>query len=146
VINLFGNVRKVCAATFGAHLPAVDAAIEAAGPDRPMDALRDGLLALARAAAEDPHPARALLAERLGIRAARDFDLDDDDIRVLVPIGIRLTFVVAELLGTETTAPATPDLAATLVDFVLGHAVPRPRRSEETVELALRLLPAQALL
>ncbi|UDY34745.1 TetR/AcrR family transcriptional regulator [Dermatobacter hominis] len=146
VINLFGNVRKVCAATFGAHLPAIEGAIDAAGPDRPMDALREGLLALARAAADDPHPARALLTERLGIRAARDFDLDDDDIRVLVPIGIRLTFVVAELLGTETTEPGTPDLTATLVDFVLGHAVPRPRRAEETVDLALRLLPAQALL
>jgi AcrR family transcriptional regulator len=146
VINLFGNVRKVCAATFGTHLPVVDAAIEAAGPDRPMDALHDALLVLARASADDPQPARALLTERLGIRAVRDFDLDDDDIRVIVPIGIKLTFVVAAVLGTETTEPGTPDLAATLVDFVLGHAIPRPRRAEETVELALRLLPAQALL
>ena len=146
VINLFGNVRKVCAATFGAHLPAIEAAIAAAGDGRPRDALREGLLALARAASEDPHPARALLTERLGIRAARDFDIDDDDIRVLVPVGIRLTFVVAELLGTETTEPGTPDLAATLVDFVRGHAIPRPRRAEQAAERALRLLPAQALL
>lgn len=145
VINLFGNVRKVCASTFGAHLPAIEAAIESAG-DRPLEALQEGLLALARAAADDPHPARAFLTERLGIRAERDFDIDDDDIRVLVPIGIRTTFVVADLLGTETTTEGTPDLAATLIDFVLAHAIPRPRRAEETVELALRLLPAQALL
>ena len=145
VINLFGNVRKVCASTFGAHLPAIEAAIESAG-DRPLEALQEGLLALARAAADDPHPARAFLTERLGIRAERDFDIDDDDIRVLVPIGIRTTFVVADLLGTETTTEGTPDLAATLIDFVLALAIPRPRRAEETVELALRLLPAQALL
>ncbi len=145
VINLFGNVRKVCASTFGAHLPAIEAAIEGAG-DRPLEALQEGLLALARAAADDPHPARAFLTERLGIRAERDFEIDDDDIRVLVPIGIRTTFVVADLLGTETTTEGTPDLAATLIDFVLAHAIPRPRRAEETVELALRLLPAGALL
>jgi AcrR family transcriptional regulator len=146
VLNLFGNVRKVCAATFGAHLPAVEAAIASVGPGRPLDALREALLAIARGAADDPHPARALLVERLNTQAEREFDIYDDDIRVLAPVGIRVSRVVAELLGTELIAEGTPDLSSTLVDFVLAHAIPRPRRAEETVELALRLLPEQALL
>ncbi len=141
VLNLFGNVRRVCAATFVRHLPGIEAAIEAAGPDRPAESVRGALLMLARAAADDPHPARALLTERVGVRAERGFDLDDDDIRVLVPIGIRISAPVAAYAGVELTAPEIPDVSASVIDFVLGHAVPRPRRSQETVDLAMRLLP-----
>lgn len=143
VINLFGQVRMVCAATFVRHLPAYAAAIDAAMPERPADALRDGLRQLARAAATDPHPARALLVERLGIRTSRAFDLADDDIRVIVPIGIRLAFVLARLGGHDITHPGLGDLAAMLIDTVLTHAIPRPGESEESVELALRLLPPE---
>lgn len=144
VLNLFGNVRRVCAATFVRHLPGIEAAIEAADPERPADAVRGALLMLARAAADDPHPARALLTERVGVRAERGFDLDDDDIRVLVPIGIRMSPPVAAYAGVELTAPEIPDVSASVIDFVLGHAVPRPRRSQETVDLAMRLLPPSA--
>ncbi|MBS1836990.1 MAG: TetR/AcrR family transcriptional regulator [Actinobacteria bacterium] len=140
VINLFGQVRLVCAATFVRHLPSYRRAIDAAMPDRPMDALHDALLHLARAAAADPHPARALLVERLGIRTSRHFDLADDDIRVLVPFGIRLAFVIAAIRDADVGEPSVADLSATLIDTVLAHAIPRPGRSEETVELALRLL------
>lgn len=141
VINLFGQVRLVCAATFVRHLPAYREAIDAAMPERPRDALEVALLHLARAAAADPHPARAFLVERLGIRTSRSFDLADDDIRVLVPFGIRLAYVVAGLDGKEILDPTVADLSATLIDTVLAHAIPRPGRSEETVELALRILP-----
>lgn len=71
----------------------------------------------------------------------RQFDLADDDIRVQVPFGFRLAYVVAALTGIDILDPAVADLGATLIDFVLSHAIPRPGRSEETVELALRLLP-----
>lgn len=142
VINLFGNVRRVCAATFVRHVPAFEAAITGHRPDQPMESVRSALLVLARAAAEDPHPARAFLAERVGTRSARGFDLDDDDIRVLVPLGIRLTRPLGAAIGWELTSLALPDLGSTLIDFVLANATPRPGRSEETVELAMRLLPA----
>lgn len=142
VINLFGNVRRVCAATFVRHVPAFEAAITDHDPGHPMDSVRSALLVLARAAAEDPHPARAFLAERVGTRSARGFDLDDDDIRVLVPMGIRLTRPLGAAIGWELTSLALPDLGSTLIDFVLANATPRPGRSEETVELAMRLLPA----
>ena len=140
VINLFGNVRRVCAATFVRHVPAFEAAID--GSDDPIVSVRSALLVLARAAAEDPHPARAFLAERVGTRSERGFDLDDDDIRVLVPLGIRLTRPLGAAIGWELTSLALPDLGSTLIDFVLANATPRPGRSEETVELAMRLLPA----
>lgn len=141
VINLFGNVRRVCAATFVRHLPAFQAAIDGHGPDHPTESVASALNVLARAAADDPHPARALLAERVGARSERGFDLDDDDIRVLVPLGIRLTRPLSAVMGWELTSLALPDLGSTLIEFVLGNAIPRPGRSEETVELALRLLP-----
>lgn len=141
VINLFGQVRGVCAATFVRHLPAFEDAIAASMPDRPMDALHDSLLRLARAAAIDPHPARALLVERLGSRTSRSFDLADDDIRVLVPVGIRLAFVVAPVIGTDISDPAVADTSAALIDAVLAHAIPRPGRGDESVDAALRMLP-----
>ena len=141
VINLFGHPRMVCAATFVRHLPAFIESIDAAMPDHPEVALREALLHLARSAAADPHPARAFLVERVGIRMERQFDLADDDIRVQVPFGFRLAYVVAALTGIDILDPAVADLGATLIDFVLSHAIPRPGRSEEAVELALRLLP-----
>lgn len=145
VINLFEVPRRVCAATFVRHLPAFQAAIDAAMPDRPLDALRDALHHLALSAATDPHPARAYLVERLGIRLSREFDLADDDVRLMAPFGLRLAFVVTAATGRDIGDPAVAELASTLVDTVLAHAIPRPGRSAETVELALRLLPPEVL-
>lgn len=141
VLNLFGNVRTVCAATFVRHLPAFEAAIAEGMPDRPADATRDALVELARSASADPHPARAFLAERLGVRTSRSFDLSDDDIRVLAPFGLRLVYVVAELGGRDVGDPEVADVTAALVDAVLAHATPRPGRSEESAAAALRVLP-----
>lgn len=141
VINLFGVVRRVCAATFRRHLTGYQEALDASMPERPLDAVRDALTVLARAASADPHPARALLAERLGVRLANEFDLSDDDVRVIAPFGIRIVPALAAITGREPTDIDNADLAATLIDTVLAHATPRPNRSKESVELALRLLP-----
>lgn len=145
VINLFEVPRRVCAATFVRHLPAFQAAIDAAMPDRPLDALREALRHLALSAAADPHPGRAYLVERIGTRLSREFDLADDDIRLMAPFGLRLAFVVTAATGRDIGDPMVAELASTLVDTVLAHAVPRPGRSDETVELALRLLPPDVL-
>ncbi len=140
VINLFGNVRRVCAATFVRHLPAVEAALTTGGPEHPRLGLEAAVGVIADAAATDPHPARALLAERVGIRVEHGFELDDDDIRVIVPVGIRVAQQITHVTGLDITSPHVPDLSSMLVDFALGHAVPRPDRHDETAGLAMGLL------
>lgn len=145
VLNLFGNVRRVCAATFSQHAAELEDVLESSPEHRPLDALHDALVAIARAAAEAPHAARALLAERVGVHAERGFDLDDDDIRVIVPVGIRLAVPLSRATGWDTSDDRLLDLNATLIDFVLANAAPRPGRSERTAELAMRLLPPEAL-
>lgn len=140
VINLFGNVRRVCAATFVRHLPAVEAALGSTGPDRPRAGIAAALGVIADAAAGDPHPARALLAERVGVRVERGFELDDDDIRVIVPIGIRIAQQITQVTDLDITSPHVPDLSSMVVDFTLGHAVPRPDSRDDTVRRAMALL------
>ncbi|HNL49763.1 MAG TPA: TetR/AcrR family transcriptional regulator, partial [Microthrixaceae bacterium] len=140
VINLFGNVRRVCAATFVRHLPAVEAALGSTGQDRPRAGIAAALGVIADAAAGDPHPARALLAERVGVRVERGFELDDDDIRVIVPIGIRIAQQITRVTGLDIASPHVPDLSSLVVDFTLGHAVPRPDSRDDTVRRAMALL------
>jgi len=95
---------------------------------------------IADAAATDPHPARALLAERVGVRVERGFELDDDDIRVIVPIGIRIAQQITQVTDLDITSPHVPDLSSMVVDFTLGHAVPRPDSRDDTVRRAMALL------
>lgn len=142
VINLFGAVRKVCASTFRRHLDSYSAAIDAAMPERPVDAVRGALTVLARAAATEPNPARAFLVERLGVRLTDEFELSDDDIRVIVPYGLRIAPAVAAIAGREPADPDVADLTAAMIDTLLAHAIPRPGRTEESVDLTMRLMPS----
>jgi AcrR family transcriptional regulator len=139
VLNLFGSVRSVAAQTFRRHYGAYRDAMLARIDRDPAEALRSCLEVLARAAAEEPEPARALLSERLAAHARAGDDLPEGDIRVELPLVI---VVVEPLERLGMDGARAVDVGSTLVNFTLTHAIPRPGRSGETAELALRLLPA----
>ena len=141
VLNLFRSVRAVAASTFSVHLPAIRAAVDERVSWDPLGALHAGMRQLAIAAAADPEPARALLSERMATQLHEGLEMADGDVRLLVPIG-RAGLPAIEQLDLEGADPA--DLGATLINTVLVHAIPRPGRADETVELAVRLLPAAA--
>jgi AcrR family transcriptional regulator len=141
VINLFGSVRSVAASTFGLHVPAIRSAIEERVATDPLLAVHAGLRELAVSAAEDPEPARALLSERVAAILHHGADLGDSDVRVLVPVAFHVLTALQQL---DLEGLDAPDLVADVVNFTLSHAIPRRGRSEETAELALRLLPAAA--
>lgn len=138
VINLFRSVRAVAASTFGTHVPAFRAALDERIDQDPLSAVHAALRQLALDAAADPEPARALLSERMAAVMHHGDDLTDGDIRVLVPIGLALPAAL-ERLDLGGAQPA--DMAAALVNAVLAHAIPRPGRADESVDLALRMLP-----
>src|SRR5690606_30346968 len=73
-------------------------------------------------------------------RVERGFELDDDDIRVIVPIGIRIAQQITQVTDLDITSPHVPDLSSMVVDFTLGHAVPRPDSRDDTVRRAMTLL------
>jgi AcrR family transcriptional regulator len=142
VFNLFGSVRGVAANTFRRHYRAYESAMRSTLDRDPPASLRAALVVLADAAATDPEPARALLTERLAAHSRHGDDLVEGDIRVELP----LVIVLAEPLNRlGLPEDRSIDVASTLVNFVLSHAIPRPGRSDETVELALRLAPESAL-
>jgi AcrR family transcriptional regulator len=138
VFNLFQSVRGVAASTFRRHYRAYDEAVQSRLPTDPLDALRAGLVVLALAAAQDPEPARALLSERLAAHGRHGDTLVEGDIRVELPL-VLVAVQPLERMGLDGTTAV--DVGSTLVNFVLAHAIPRPGRADETVELALRLLP-----
>lgn len=142
VFNLFGSVRGVAASTFRRHYRDYESAMRAELDTDPPGALRAALAVLADAAARDPEPARALLSERLAAHSRRGDDLPEGDIRVELPLVIVL---VEPLLRLGLTEDRAIDVASTVINFVLSHAVPRPGRSDETVALAMRLLPEAVL-
>jgi AcrR family transcriptional regulator len=138
VFNLFQSVRGVAANTFQRHYRAYDEAVQARLQTDPFEALRAGLVVLALAAAEDPEPARALLSERLAAHGRHGDTLVEGDIRVELPL-VMVASQPLERLGLDGASAV--DIGSTVVNFVLAHAIPRPGRADETVELALRLLP-----
>lgn len=138
VLNLFGTTRVVAALTFARHMPELRAAVEQA-PDGagPLEKLRPLLVRLAELAAADPEPARALLEERMVTTLHAGEELLDIDVRLEVPIAE--LFVSLTDLGLDQAAAL--DVASTLINFTLVHAIPRPGSAEQTADLALRLVP-----
>ena len=141
VLNLFPSVRAVAARTFGRHLPGLITTAKERIDDDPLGSTRDVLERLARNAADDPEPARALLTERIGAVLHHGPALPPHDIRTEVP----LLFALLPALERLDLGDAEPvDLGFTILNTVLVHAIPRPGRAAETAELALRLLPDSA--
>lgn len=141
VFNVFRSVRAVAATTFARHLPELERAAAAHRRDDPREALHDTLRALARLAAADPEPARALVGERLEATLHHGAELAENDVRVEVPL-IAVLLPMLEQLDLGGADPA--DVAGSLVNFTIAQAVPRPGRAEETAGLAMRLLPGPA--
>ena len=152
ISNQFHTVRALAASTFAVHLPDVETAAgrteghdadpaEPAGSTGPTDPLRAALVELAEAAASDPHAARALLDERLLASFTRGDHVAPFDIRVEVPLGPTIAAQVERILGDGISTSGASEVADTIADFVLGHAVSHPGRATDTAELALRLLP-----
>lgn len=137
VINLFGSVRGVAAATFARFVPALR---EAAGPmsgDTPPDVLRRVLTRLAECAAADPEAARALVGERLLAVSQRGGDLADMDIRLEVPLAETLLPIAYDL---GMNALQATDAVASTINFVLAQSIGRPNQEARTADLALRML------
>jgi len=152
ISNQFHSVRALAASTFAVHLADVETAAgqiddrgsDPAGPTDstgPTDSLRAALVELAEAAASDPHAARALLDERLLASLTRGDHVSPVDIRAEVPLGPTIAAEVERILGDRIGPSRAAEVADTIADFVLGHAVSHPGRATDTAELALRLLP-----
>jgi AcrR family transcriptional regulator len=138
VINLFGSVRGVAACTFGHRVQTFDAVLqERLVVGDPGGAVRAAIRQLALDAAADPEVARALLSERVAATLHQGQVLTDSDVRVEVPLALGLVTALEQL----DIGDADPvDLASTLVNTALAHAIPRPGRADETVELVMRLV------
>lgn len=139
VLNLFGSTRGVAALTFGRHVPELRASVEQLPDDAsPLDKVRTLVVRLAELAATEPEPARALLEERMVTLMHVGEELRDPDVRLEVPLGELFIPPLTELgLGPSEVV----DLAATLINFTLVHALPGSGSAEDTAELALRLVP-----
>ena len=74
-------------------------------------------------------------------RCTRGDHVSPVDIRVEVPLGPTIAAEVERILGDGIGPSGASEVADTIADFVLGHAVSHPGRATDTAELALRLLP-----
>ena len=144
ILNLFGSVRGVAAATFAGHAAEIrrNALRHANANADPVAALRLTLVDLAERASSDPEAARALLSERLEVALHRGGSLADMDIRLEVPLANAVMMPLSQMeLGDNEPL----ELATTLINFVLCVSVGRTMSSKDTAEMALRLVPLTAL-
>lgn len=137
VINLFGSVRGVAAATFARFTPALRDAAEPVHGDTAPDVLRRVLTRLSECVAADPEAARALVGERLLAVRERGGDLADMDIRLEVPLAETL-LPIAYALGMDDLQAT--DAVASTINFVLAQSIGRPNQEARTAELAMRML------
>lgn len=137
VINLFGSVRGVAAATFARFSVELGEAAAPLPGDTPPQVMRRALTRLAECAAIDPEAARALVGERLAALNARGGELTDDDIRIEVPLAETL-LPIAYDLGMD--ALRATDAVSSTINFVLSQSIGRPNQEARTAELAMRML------
>jgi AcrR family transcriptional regulator len=136
VLNAFGSVRSVAAATFGRHLQTV--ALPEDGRSG-VEALRSVLVQLAAAASADAGAARALLDERLDDRHRRP--LERSGVDEFVPLAELVEPLVAAVLeGDGDEGPSADELTGAVVDLVLRQGVALPGDPDGAADLALRLV------
>lgn len=137
VLNAFGTVRSVAAATFGRHL----APVAAPAGGEPVEALRSVLSQLAAAASADAGAARALLDERLDDRHRRP--LERPGVDEFVPLAELVEPLVAAVLGDHLGAqPSADELTGAVVDLALRQGVALAGDPLAAADLALRLVVA----
>jgi len=140
VLNAFGSVRTVAAATFGRHVQSVQP------PEDRLPAvlaLRSLLVQLAAAASADAGAARALLDERLDDRHRRP--LERPGVDEFVPLADLVEPLVAAVVDGRTDArPSADELSGAVVDLVLRQGVALAGDPEAAADLALRLLAVDA--
>ena len=141
VLNAFGTVRSLAAASFGRHLDSIVVPTDVA----PRAALRHVLEQLAVAAARDAGAARALLDERLDDRHRRPLDRPEAD--ESVPLADLVGPLVAAAVG-GAGAPASlvevDELAGAVVDLTLRQGVALAGDAAAAADLALRLVVTPA--
>lgn len=141
VLNLFGSVQAVAAATFARHVPDLCTVAEAASKEPPLVGLQRVLTRLAGHVRAEPEPARALLTERIAAKLHHGGEIVDNDIRAEVPTVQALLPAVERFdLGNEEPI----SVVATLTDTVLSLALDRARSPEDVATVAMRLLPPSA--
>jgi hypothetical protein len=138
VLNLFGSVQAVAAATFARHVPDLCAVAEAASKEPPLVGLQRVLTRLAGHVRAEPEPARALLTERIAAKLHLGNGPGEYDIRLEVPI-ITAVLPAVERLDLDGEQPA--HMVAALIDTVISLALDRTRSPEDAADVALRLLP-----
>jgi AcrR family transcriptional regulator len=138
-VEWFGTVRRAAALSFSRHVERVDDAMRRRRDIGPEVSLADALCELARCVHGDPHAARALVDERLDAEQIRGADLRPDDIRLLVPLGASIVTPLEAVLDDPVTVV---DLAATMLDVLIGLALARPGWSASRLaDMVMRLLP-----
>ena len=141
VLNAFGSVRSVAAATFGRHVQAAEVPDDG---ESGTAALRSVLVQLAVAASADAGAARALLDERLDDRHRRP--LERPGVDEFVPLAELVGPLVVGVVGDDPSArPSADELTGAVVDLVLRQGVALAGDPEAAADLALRLVvPAPA--
>lgn len=140
VINLFGAVQGVAAATFARHVASIRFVAEGTVDREPVESLGLVLTRLSECVSADPEPARALLAERIATALHKGGELSDMDIRLEVPLAESVMLAISRLeIGTIEPL----ELTSMLINFVLTQSIGHPGNESAVAALALQLLPAQ---
>lgn len=134
VLNAFGSVQGVAAATFTRHAAELAALAAAPGGDR--EVLARTLHRLAELGATEPGAARALLDARLEPHLHGSAQLPVDELVALDDVLVPVVAACAD--GEDPT-----ELTAALVDLTLRQAV-AGADPDTAVGLAVRLVPAPA--
>ncbi len=152
VLNAFGSVRAVAAATFERHINQLgDLAAVSQLPDgsqpQPAERLAITLARVAEVAAAEPGATRALLDERLAAQAVHltlTSDLRASDRSAFaIDEFVPLDEVITHLVEPYRTPSDPDDIVRVIVDLTLQRAI-AGAPPHEAAALALRLLPTAA--
>jgi len=143
VINLFGGVQGVAAATFSRHTATIRSVAAGTRELAPGPSLELVLTRLAECVRIDPEPARALLAERIATSLHQGGELSDMDIRLEVPLA---DSVVTALSRMVLEPFEIIDIASMLINFVLVQSLSGSSDEAAIAAMAMRLLPDSRLL
>lgn len=137
VINVFGNVRMVAATSFAHHLVSISVAASTSAFATPEVELAAILESLAESSSRDPHPARALLSERLILNSRPHIGTQGLNVRMEVPLDRLIVRPLVDLGLSNDDAASTADM---LINFVIGRSLGRTSNHLQTAELAIRLI------